>query len=172
MDEALILTGFMGAGKTATGRALSDLLGWDFVDLDEEVEAAAGKSIPAIFAEDGEARFRDLESEALAGVLVRRRTVVATGGGVLVRGENRKLLEGRRVYYLHVSPGECLRRLRASPVSRPLLAGPDPEAAATRIYQGRRALYESVGRRVETEGRTPEEVAAGIAREVRGEDAR
>jgi shikimate kinase len=163
VDDVLILTGFMGAGKSATGRALADLLRWDFVDLDDEIEAAAGKSISALFAEDGEPHFRKLEGDVLARVLRRPRVVVATGGGVVVGEENRRLLEGRCVYYLHASPAECVRRLHASATPRPLLAGPDPEAAAARIYEERRGFYEAVGRRVETEGKTPEEVAREIA---------
>ena len=164
MEEIVVLTGFMGAGKSSTGRALADLLGWGFADLDEEIEGDAGKTVERIFAEDGEARFRELETEALERVLGRRRVVVAAGGGVLLRERNRFLLAGRKVFYLHASPEECLRRVRGSPVRRPLLEVADPSGAAERIYRERAHLYEATGRRVETEGRTAEEVAGAIAK--------
>ena len=165
----MVLTGFMGAGKTATGRALAALLGWDFVDLDDELERSATKPIPAIFAEDGEERFRDLESQELARVLRRDRIVVATGGGVLLRSNNRRRLSGRMVINLDASPAECVRRLRHSETERPLLAGDDPEAAAERIYGSRRSLYESVERRVDTEGKGPDAVAREIIDRFLGE---
>lgn len=171
MDDTLILTGFMGAGKTAVGRLLAAQLDWDFVDLDEEIETADGRSIPSIFAQEGEAHFRSLESDVLARVLQRHRTVVATGGGAIMREANRRLLEGRQVYYLHATAAECIRRLRTSSTPRPLLSGPDPEAAAARIYEARSALYDSVGRRIDTEAKTPEEVAREIVHDLRGERA-
>jgi len=153
----------MGVGKTATGRALAEILGWDFLDLDEEIEQAAQKPIPRIFGDEGEDRFRDLESQELRKVLGRNRVVVATGGGVLLREENRKRLEGRIVVNLDASPEECARRLRNSSTERPLLAGPDPEEAARRVYEARRHVYGWVRSRVDTEGKTPAEVASEIA---------
>lgn len=171
MDDGLILTGFMGVGKSATGRALAGLLGWEFLDLDLEVEEVAGRSIAELFAEHGEEHFRALESEALARALERRRVVIATGGGILLREANRRRLEGRRVFYLHASPTEILRRLRGSSSRRPLLAGGDPEARVRSLYAEREALYASVGERVDTEGRTTEEVARDIARLILGREA-
>ncbi|GAB4267258.1 MAG: shikimate kinase [Deferrisomatales bacterium] len=160
----MILTGFMGVGKSATGAALAKLLGWSFVDLDREIEQQAGKPIPRIFAEEGEAGFRDRESEALARVLGRARTVVATGGGVLLRARNRKLLAGRIVVNLEAPPEACVERLAASPEERPLLAGADPLEEARRLYAARKPLYDAVERRVDTRGKSPEEVAREIAR--------
>jgi len=161
--QVVVLTGFMGVGKSATGRLLARMLRWSFVDLDDEIEAMAGKAVDRIFAEDGEARFRELESRALARVLPRRRVVLATGGGVLLREENRALLAETRVFYLYASPEECLRRVRTSSTRRPLLEVADPEQTARRIYAEREQLYEVLGQRIETEGRNPEEVAQAIA---------
>lgn len=166
MEDVLILTGFMGVGKTATGLELARLLGWDFVDLDREIEAAEGLTIPAIFAEHGEAHFRRVESQVLERVLLRSRTVVATGGGAILGERNRELLEGRQVLYLYASPQECLRRLKKSRVLRPLLSGPDPEQNVLRIYAEREAFYESVGRKINTEGQSPEAVARAIVEEI------
>jgi len=169
VDEVLILTGFMGVGKSATGRLLAEDLGWEFLDVDEEVEKVAGKVVARIFREEGEARFRDLEAEALAGALDRTRVVVATGGGVLLREGNRRLLAGRLVVNLEAPPEECVRRVRGSAAERPLLSGPRPEAAARRLWEERQALYCAVPRRVETEGKSPGEVAREIRRRFLGE---
>lgn len=158
----MILTGFMGVGKSATGRALARLLRWDFVDLDEEIEAAAGKPVERIFEEDGEQRFRDLESAALLAAVTKRDVVVATGGGVLLRSENRQLLEGRLVINLDAPVAVCVERVRQSSARRPLLEGSDPEGAARGLWSARSGLYGAVARRVDTQGKTPEEVAREI----------
>jgi shikimate kinase len=162
VEGIVILTGFMGAGKSTTGRALARLLGWDFVDLDEEVEGAEGKAIPRIFAEEGEDRFREAEAQALSRLLSRSEVIVATGGGVLLREENRKRLAGRLVVNLDVSLEECLHRLRESGAERPLLAKGNVEEVRS-LYERRRPLYEAIERRIQTQGRSPEEVAREIA---------
>jgi shikimate kinase len=89
----LVLTGFMGAGKTTVGRLLADRLGWDFLDLDAYIESRAGLSIPSIFAAHGEPHFRKLESQALAAALGRDKIVLALGGGAPEILTNRLLLE-------------------------------------------------------------------------------
>jgi shikimate kinase len=89
----LVLTGFMGAGKTTVGRLLADRLGWEFVDLDAAIEEQAGVAVPEIFAAHGEAHFRKLESQALAGALGRNKIVLALGGGAPESLTNRLLLE-------------------------------------------------------------------------------
>ena len=165
----LILTGFMGAGKSAVGRELARRLGWRFVDLDREVEALAGKPVPRIFAEDGEGRFRDLESEALRRVLEGEATVVAAGGGVLVREENRRLLARHLTVNLTAPLEECVSRAMASGERRPLLEGCDPLDAARRLWREREHLYRSVPRQVETAGRAPGAVAGEILRRYGGE---
>ena len=89
----LVLTGFMGAGKTTVGRLLAARLGWEFLDLDAYIESRSGLSVPAIFATHGERRFRRLESSALASALSRDRLVLALGGGAPEVLTNRLLLE-------------------------------------------------------------------------------
>jgi len=91
--DRIILTGFMGSGKTTAGTLLADRLGWRFLDLDHEIEARDGRTVPQIFAEHGEAHFRHLESLTLASLLGLRRAVIALGGGAPEELGNRLLLE-------------------------------------------------------------------------------
>jgi shikimate kinase len=91
--DRLVLTGFMGSGKTTIGRLLAEQLGWEFLDLDHEIERRDGRSVPQIFAESGEPHFRHLESAALAALLGHSRVVIALGGGAPEELGNRLLLE-------------------------------------------------------------------------------
>src|SRR5260370_1273966 len=111
-DAPIFLVGFMGAGKTTVGRALAEHLEFDFFDLDELIEACAGKSVQAIFAELGEAEFRGLEHEAIRACKDRSRAVIALGGGAYVSEQNRALLRtiGRAVW-LDCPLEICLRRI-------------------------------------------------------------
>jgi shikimate kinase len=117
----IVLVGYRGSGKTTVGRMLADRLGVGFVDLDERISAEAGKSIREIFAELGEAGFRDLESLALAKVLEEDgERIISLGGGAIWRDENRLKLRtsGRRVFYLRCEVDELLRRISADPLTR------------------------------------------------------
>lgn len=149
--ERIVLTGFMGAGKTTVGRLLAESLGWDFLDLDQHLEARAGASVEHIFATQGEAHFRRLESSALANALSRTATVIALGGGTPEQLTNRLLLEqtpGTTVLFLD-APFEtlldrCLLQSFAQPEhSRPVLS--DPLTAAAR-FALRQPLYRRLAR--------------------------
>jgi shikimate kinase len=141
----VVLVGPMGVGKTTVGRRLARELQRPFADADEQLELRAGRTIPAIFRDDGEQAFRRLESEVLADLLGRPDPlVVAAGGGVVTRPENRTLL-GRRAFvvWLRASPG--FLAARADPAHRPLLTGEtDPAATLERLVATRAPLYEEV----------------------------
>ena len=147
----LVLTGFMGAGKTTVGRILAERLGWEFLDLDAYIESRTGLSVPSIFAAHGEPHFRRLESQALASALGRRNVVLALGGGAPEVLTNRLLLEqtpGTATIFLTapfpVLYDRCIMQaLNANPdahpgETRPLLA--DPAAAEAR-YKTRQPIY-------------------------------
>ena len=126
----VVLVGMMGSGKTEAGRRLARLLGRCFVDCDELVAAAAQRSIPQIFAAEGEAGFRGRESETLAAVLAdRQAAVVATGGGVVIDAGNRRLLRGATVCWLRARPDVLAARVGDDP-GRPLLAPSGNEGGA------------------------------------------
>ena len=161
----LFLVGFMASGKSTVGRLVAERLGWEFRDLDELIAAAAGKTIPEIFAAEGEAGFRLRESEAVRASAEIRRTVVATGGGAACREENlAAMLAAGVVVTLEVSPDEVLRR--AGPrASRPVLANAaDPRATVIELQRAREPFYARAHARVQTDGRVPEQVAAEVLR--------
>ena len=118
----IYLTGFMGSGKSTIGPILANVLGYDFVDLDEAVAERAGKPVSRIFAEDGEAAFRALETTMLRETGARDGVVVALGGGALTVEDNLQwALANGAVVYLKVSLDALIRRLRRGRIARPLL---------------------------------------------------
>jgi len=133
----------MGTGKSTVGRLLARRLGWAFVDTDRLVEQAAGKSIPDIFAQDGEPAFRELERRAVEQALAASRAVISLGGGAVLDPATRDILGVRGVtVWLKADVAICAAR--AVGEGRPLLQGKDPEAMLSRIWDQRRALYAEV----------------------------
>jgi len=163
--RAVFLIGFMGVGKTSVGMALSQRLGWRFVDLDRQIEARAGRTIANIFRELGEENFREMETEALSKLLDALHdgdpTIVALGGGAFVQPANRTLLEtaGVRVIYLDAPLDELRRRLGEADSSRPLFA--DAERFRL-LYEQRQPHYRMAPHRIQTFGKTIIEVAREI----------
>lgn len=134
----IYLSGFMGSGKSTIGPILANVLGYDFVDLDDAIAREAGRSIPAIFAGEGEVGFRAREAEALGGTLERERLVVALGGGALAQpGNASRLARGGTVVHLHVEPERLVQRLFHSPTPRPLILGDDGEKLPLPILRAR-----------------------------------
>lgn len=122
LEKRIYLTGFMGSGKSTVGPILANVLGYAFADLDEAIEARAGRSVPEIFAEEGEAAFRALEAAALRETASRDHLVVALGGGALTNKANLHwALTHGIVVYLQVSLDALVRRLLRARVERPLL---------------------------------------------------
>lgn len=158
--ESLFLVGPMGAGKTTIGRHLARLLERQFVDLDAEIEARCGADIPWIFDVEGEQGFRDRESALLREMVARPGLVVATGGGVVLRAENRCLLrENALVIYLSVAPRELYERTR-NDAHRPLLQVPNRREVIERLVAERDPLYREVATLVYAGGRRGARAAA------------
>jgi shikimate kinase len=142
----IVLTGFMGAGKSTVGRLLAERLGWKFLDLDHHLESRAGLSVPEIFAHHGEPHFRRLESSALASALGQPNTVLALGGGTPEILTNRLLLEqtpGTVTIFLDAPFPTLFDRCMLQEVSRPVLA--DPAAAQVRFLE-RHPIYRRLAR--------------------------
>jgi shikimate kinase len=148
----IILVGLPGAGKTITGRAAAKLLGWPFVDFDTEIEHREHASVQAIFAAKGEAHFRRLEQELTREMASCRGTVMSAGGGWITNSESVALLRpAGRIIYLRVAPERAIGRLATARVRRPLLDVADPLVVLTKLYETRRALYETADLTIDTE---------------------
>ncbi|MCZ8520261.1 MULTISPECIES: shikimate kinase [Paenibacillus] len=136
----IVLIGMMGTGKSTVGQALAAQLGWRFVDTDAVIERNTGKTIPELFASEGEAYFREAEREAVAAVLQSSGQIVATGGGAVLREENREAMkEGGLVVALLASPEKIIERVRTD-TNRPLLQGNLEERVHT-LAENRREAY-------------------------------
>jgi len=160
----IVLVGPMGSGKSHVGRLLAARLGLAFVDVDARIEADAGMPIPAIFAGEGEAGFRERERVALADVLAQDAQVIATGGGAVLADTNRAAMRAAgHVVYLHVDPAQQLRRL-AGDTGRPLLTVPDRAQRLAELQALREPMYRAVADFVfETSALPPEAAADALA---------
>lgn len=149
----LALVGMPGCGKSTVGRHLARQLGARFVDTDHEIESRIGGSIRTFFEQQGEAAFRDLESQVIAELCGSPHTVLATGGGAVLRAQNREQLRQHCVVvYLRSSPEELFRRLRHD-THRPLLQVGDPLRRLRELHRERDPLYRQTARFVIETGR-------------------
>jgi shikimate kinase len=120
--KLVYIIGFMGSGKSTAGKKLASALGWTFIDLDRKIEEHEGKTIPQIFTQDGEDRFRSVESEVLRSTEQLSETVVSTGGGTPCHGDNMDfMLDTGLIIYLKMAPSQLMQRLMNSTGERPLL---------------------------------------------------
>ncbi|WP_286241002.1 shikimate kinase AroK [Neptuniibacter halophilus] len=158
----------MGAGKSTIGRLLSQELKLEFVDSDREIEARAGADIPWIFDVEGEEGFRDREENVIRELSARRSIVLSTGGGAVLRGNNRAQLQANgTVVYLQTSVEQQLDRT-ARDKNRPLLQTENPRAVLENLMEQRHPLYlESADIIVKTDKRHPKTVANEIIRQLK-----
>lgn len=165
-QRPIFLCGFMGVGKSATGRILSQKLACPFFDLDALIVDLAGKSIPRIFSENGEIEFRRWESQALQDVLSLISTggVCALGGGALISPDNRRLIgQAGELFYLRASPESLLERLSSEWEERPLLQTKgDRIIHLQNLLQAREPQYSEASAQIQTDKKSPSEVADGI----------
>lgn len=131
----LVLTGFMGTGKTTVGKILAKKLGYRFVDTDIEIEKQEGKSVSALFELHGEAGFRDIEARVVAELSDKKHSVIATGGGVVLREENMMNLRKNGVVVLLRTDLDTIVRRLADKTDRPLAKGSSAEELAERLRQ-------------------------------------
>ena len=170
MKPNIFLTGFSGTGKTTIGREAARILGWRFVDLDERIEADAGTTIDAIFAEHGEPHFRALETQTLLAACESERQVVSTGGGIAESADNRAaMMQYGAVVCLEASPETIYERVLAQStgddaIVRPMLAADDPLERIRSLKSLRQLNYTLAHWTVHTDVITPEQAAHEVVR--------
>lgn len=163
LKRSVVLVGMMGAGKTAVGRALSQRLGVPFLDSDAAIEEAAQASIAEIFARDGEAFFRDRETEVIGRLLSGPAGIISTGGGAFMKERNRKLIADKGVaVWLDVDVQVLWDRVRHKD-TRPLLRTADPRATLADLFAARVPVYRLADLRVTAQAQTSiEETASRV----------
>lgn len=158
----IVLTGFMGTGKTVVGRELSHILGWKIIDVDDEIVKAQAMTINKIFSKFGEPRFRDIETEMIRKVAGNRNVIISTGGGAVLRQENMDILrENGVIVCLWAGPEAILRRTGSSD-ERPLLQVEDPLKKIKELLEYRRPFYEKADIVIDTGEKTPFHIAKEI----------
>jgi shikimate kinase len=167
----LVLIGYRATGKTTLARLLAEQLHWNWIDADVEIERRAGKPIAKIFAEDGEAAFRDLEAQVIADLCRQDALVLAAGGGAPLRPESRQAMRvGGKVVWLQAQPQTIHARMSGDATTasrRPNLTDKNPLDEIVHLLAQREPIYrESADLAVDTEGKTPAEVVAEILRRL------
>jgi len=165
IPKNIVLIGFMGSGKSTVGRELHQRLGYSLIDMDQEIEETAGKKITEIFKENGEQAFRDLETQQLEEITKQtdKRHIISTGGGVIIRERNRKLLRKLGyVVWLH-APEEIIHERTARNNDRPLLNQADARQKISKLLAEREPWYkETANLMLDTSGLDSKEIATGI----------
>ena len=152
-DNSIILIGMMGAGKTTIGKSLANYLDKTFIDSDHEIQERTGVKIPVIFEIEGEAGFRKREADMLQELLRIDNIVLATGGGIILDKENRKLLRQKgTIVYLRATVNDLRHRTRHDK-NRPLLQTTDLQAKLTELYDQRDPIYREIAHIIDESGK-------------------
>ncbi|MBF0301655.1 MAG: shikimate kinase [Desulfamplus sp.] len=165
-NNNIILTGFMGTGKSTVGKLLAEKMGYKFVDTDETIMSRCNMSVAEIFKSQGEALFRKMERELALELSTQERLVISTGGGMLLDSVNAEALEGKKskgkIFCLIADPDEIIARVSSdNTIERPLLKVADPKARMAELLQERKERY-SRFIQLDTTGITPEAVCSNI----------
>lgn len=166
IDRPIVLVGLMGVGKTTVGRRLAALLDRDFVDADQAIEQSAGRSVSEIFADFGEAAFRDGERRVIARLIAEGHGVIATGGGAFVDPATRALVLDQAIAVWLDCPLGVLIERTGRRNTRPLLAAGDPAAILRDLDQARRPFYAEAPVRVDSSGGSYQATAHAILRGI------
>ncbi len=165
----IVLIGFMGTGKSSTGRLLAGRLGRQFVDIDRRIEQESGLAISEMFARHGEAYFRAKEKEMIARVARYRRAVIATGGGVVLDPANMEQLRAGGVIVCLTATVAAILERTGRRTTRPLLARPDREEVIARLLAERAPFYAAADFTIDTSTLSPRLAVEKIIRFLRQE---
>lgn len=158
----IVLTGFMGTGKSEVARELSRLRGMRLIDIDREIETSQGKSISEIFSCYGEDHFRQIETAAILQFAAEQGVIISTGGGAVLREDNLKALQAHGIVFCLTASPETIMRRTAGNNDRPLLQCADRQVNISKLLTERQPFYEKAGIMINTEGKTPFEIANEI----------
>jgi len=167
MVKNIVLTGFMGTGKTEVGRVLAQRLGYVLVDVDDEIEKEQKMKISDIFCRAGELAFRDIEAGMIKKLAQLGKAVISTGGGAVLRQENIDSLRSKGVLVCLTASAETIFDRTKRSNDRPLLKVDDPLGKIKELLAFRQPCYQKADIAIETEGKTPIEVAEEIIEKVR-----
>jgi shikimate kinase len=158
----IVLTGFMGTGKTAVGRELSRLLNMKLINVDTEIEKSRQMTINEIFKQFGELRFREIETEMIRKLSERKDVIISTGGGAVLRQENVDVLREHGIIVCLMATPETILKRTSHSSHRPLLEVEDPFGKIKELLDFRRPFYEKADIMIDTDGRTPRQIAEEI----------
>jgi shikimate kinase len=158
----IVLTGFMGTGKTAVGRELSRLLNMKLVDVDTEIEKSRQMTINEIFKQFGELRFREIETEMIRKLSERKDVIISTGGGAVLRQENVDVLREQGIIVCLMATPETILKRTSHSSHRPLLQVEDPFGKIKELLDFRRPFYEKADITINTDDKTPRQIAEEI----------
>jgi shikimate kinase len=162
-----VLIGFMGAGKTAVGKELAKILGMKLIDVDTEIEKSGQITINEIFSQFGEPRFREIETAMIRRIAAGENLIISTGGGAVLKQENMDTLrENGVIVCLMASPETILKRTSTSN-DRPLLKVENPLEKINQLLTFRRPFYEKADIMIDTENKTPLQIAEEIIEKIK-----
>jgi shikimate kinase len=163
----IVLTGFMGTGKTAVGMELERLLNMKLIDVDTEIEKSEEITINEIFKQFGEPRFREIETEMIRRLSSQKNVIISTGGGAVLKQENMEILRQNGVIVCLTATPETILNRTSKSNDRPLLKVENPFAKINELLNFRRPFYEKADIMIDTESKTPLQIAEEIIEKVR-----
>lgn len=164
----IVLTGFMGTGKTEVGKILAQRVGYTFLDADSIIEQEQKMAIIEIFQRFGEPYFRDIETDVIRRLSERDKVVISTGGGAVLRQENMDNLRKKGIIVCLTASPETILKRTSNERSRPLLQVEDPLKKIKELLEFRKPYYERSDIMIDTEGKSPLEVAEEIIERIKG----
>jgi shikimate kinase len=163
----IVLTGFMGTGKTAVGKKLSRLLNMELIDVDTEIEKSQKMTINDIFKKFGEPRFREIETEMIKKLSGKENIIISTGGGAVLKQENLDVLREKGIIVCLLATPETILRRTSHNSNRPLLQVEDPSGKIKELLNFRKPFYEKADIMIDTEGKTPIQIAEEIIEKIK-----
>jgi shikimate kinase len=163
----IVLTGFMGTGKTAVGKKLSRLLNMELIDVDTEIEKSQKMTINDMFKKFGEPRFREIETEMIKKLSGKENIIISTGGGAVLKQENLDILREKGIIVCLLATPETILRRTSHNSNRPLLQVEDPSGKIKELLNFRKPFYEKADILIDTEAKTPIQIAEEIIEKIK-----